>query len=297
MRMGRATNKENSRPLSGKTANNIQDTCGTQKSPRTATPRGGTSMRQGASATGGAAGPKAKARAGAAGGRIAAGAATRGRAPPSLKEQIDAADARKEELIKKLAELEEECVDVEAAAIEATQKANEAEEDFTSCSAEMMAEVAAQAAVNKDLEENLSEVTAKLKAVKAENLKLSQRNLELDKEGRAKQRVAADAEAELARLSKSQEDLDMELERQMESCERIKYAFKLQGDQCSNDMEKTEKAMERLREVSGGCPSEEVVKHLDDAEARVEKVNKALLYCQYMHREGPQPEPTSWESV
>jgi len=296
--MGRTANKENSRPLSARTANNIPDSCGAQKSPRTVTPRGGVGVRQGAPTAGAAAGPKAKARPGATGARTgAAGAARRGATPISMKAQIDAEVARGEELTKRLAELEEECVDAEAAAIEADQKETEAEQEFTSASAEMMAEVAAQAAVNKDLEENLVDVTGKLKAVKSENLKLSQRNLELDKEGRAKQQLVAEAEAELSRLSKSQEELDVELERQMENCERIKYAFKLQGDQCATDVEKTEKAMERLRQVSGSCPSEEVVQRLDEADGRVEKVNKALRYSEYMHREGPQPEPTSWESV
>jgi len=211
------------------------------------------------------------------------------------KLQKQAADlkAEGEELDAEVAAMEKEAEEAEAAAAEAAKDALEGEQELTERTAAMSLEYTAREAELNQLEAEHNEVEATLEAQRAKNVVLTKRTYELDCETKSVKLQLTSAEAEVKRISKSQDELDDELQRGEEACERVKLKAKKMGEQCGRDLERTGELRENLLEVCGGLPSEDAQLLLNESADRMAQVKEVQLYCEHLHLEGPLPQPNT----
>jgi len=287
LRAGRMANNKENRPLPGKQINtkeaDLEKSATPKRTPRAPAARQATPNRSTVSAARSTVSATA---------RVAAS----NRGMP-LPKQVEMAAAQLKDLEAQLEAMQAEADDAEAEALDAERAMNDGAEELTTRTAEMLAEYAAKSSAIAALEAEAAEVNSNLEAQRVKNLELAARNIELDREARVRQQALDEARSELERVSKSQDELDAELERHAQNCERLKLEAQLQAERCAVDWRRLDAMSKRLSKVAGDTASDDVQQLLVEAAKRMSKVKEAQTFLENLHREGPQPEPTTWEAA
>lgn len=205
---------------------------------------------------------------------------------------VRAATEEADKLEAELARLTAEFQQAEAEALEAEAAEKEAENALTTKSAEMLDEYRVAHECCMKLEAELKTARQKLESRRKENLELSRRNIELDREMKICKEQVDEARDLLEQCTRSQGSLDAEISERLAACERQREAARVQCERLAGDLKRFSTMKERLLELSTPSSSGEVKQLISEAEVMIEKTKVVLAECEEVARKGiVPPEP------
>eukprot|EP00441_Pelagodinium_beii_P027290 CAMPEP_0197666218 /NCGR_PEP_ID=MMETSP1338-20131121/61887_1 /TAXON_ID=43686 ORGANISM="Pelagodinium beii, Strain RCC1491" /NCGR_SAMPLE_ID=MMETSP1338 /ASSEMBLY_ACC=CAM_ASM_000754 /LENGTH=326 /DNA_ID=CAMNT_0043245217 /DNA_START=33 /DNA_END=1016 /DNA_ORIENTATION=+ len=208
---------------------------------------------------------------------------------PDPWEEVRQATAQADKLQAELAGLEKDLQEAEAEALQAEAEEQEAEQQLTSKTAEMLDEYAAAHKRFGTLQEDLKSSRERLEAFRKENLELSRRNIDLDKELKSCNSEIVEARALLEKCTSSQGTLDSEISERLKACEELREAAKVQCERLSSDLRRFSTMKARLLELAEAAGQErqkEAQRLAEEADTMAEKTRAKLEECQQVVRDG-----------
>lgn len=228
-------------------------------------------------------------------GAISTGRSRKG-PPPDPWKEVEAAKAEADALEAELAMLEAKLQEVSQEVRGAAEASEKAELELTSRTASMLEEYALEHTRCLALEGELTAARSSLEARRRENLELSRRNIELDREAKLLQGQLKEAEEALDRRIASQGSLDKELHERQERCKRLQEQAAAQGERFRSDLRRLGGIKERLLGLSKQqALSPEVLTVIAELDAMLLKTQQGLEECETVAREGVAPAPAVLE--
>lgn len=202
--------------------------------------------------------------------------------------EVEAAKAEADALQAELEFLVAEVETARAEAVAGEEEVKAAEQELTAQTAVMLADFSTKHSVVAALELELADAKKVLAEHHAENLELSRRNLELDREDRRCREELEEAETLLAQCAGSQGGLDAELAQQRAACAEFRGTADAQGARFAEEVRKLEAMRGRLAEVQKTAPLETELL-LKEADEAIRSAREAQHECERIARDGIEP--------
>lgn len=156
-------------------------------------------------------------------------------------------------------------------------EANEREEEtrLVTCSSQLEAEYLAKQEEVMNMEVKLVSVTDAIAEVRALNISLALKNIELDRDDRQVQGTLMKAKELVTHCVLSQCDLDREFESQLCKCDQFRSKAKNQAERLTEELGRLEVGRSRLSEVCHQ-PSAETSRVLEETDIFVKQIRDAL---------------------